>query len=103
MDEYYQSFKLVHEFPSSTPFTTTTTHESDNWVNGFFLLVHSKEKEAPTLIHVDLMREPSSCLHQQRHPLHIFDSSIHGGDFMTNVRDLSHWDYAYGEAIRFPY
>ena len=30
VDEYYLSFNLVHEFPSSTLFTTTTTHENDN-------------------------------------------------------------------------
>ena len=30
VDEYYPSFKLVHEFPCSTPFTTTTTHENGN-------------------------------------------------------------------------
>ena len=30
VDEYYQSFKLVHDFTSSTPFTTTRTHENDN-------------------------------------------------------------------------
>jgi len=58
VDEYYPSFKLVHEFPSSTPFTTTTTHENDNWARGFFLLVPSREKEAPTLIHGDLLRSP---------------------------------------------
>ena len=27
VDEYYRSFNLVHDFPSSTLFTTTTTHE----------------------------------------------------------------------------
>ena len=58
VDEYYPSFKLVHEFPCSTHFTTTTTHENDNWVRGLFLLVPSKEKEAPTLIHEDFLRAP---------------------------------------------
>ena len=57
VDEYFPSFKLVHDSPSSTPFTTTTTHENDNWVRGLFLLVPIKEKEAPTLIHGDLLRE----------------------------------------------
>ena len=56
VDEYYPSFELIHDFPSSTPFTTTTTHKNDNWVNGFFLVVPSKEKEALTLIHGYLMR-----------------------------------------------
>ena len=58
VDEYYQSSKFFHAFPSSTPFTTTTTHENDNWVKGFFLLVPSKEKKAPTLIHGDFLRAP---------------------------------------------
>ena len=57
VDEYYPSLKLVHEFPSSTPFTTTTTHDNDNLVRVFFLLVPSKEKEDPTIIHGDLLRE----------------------------------------------
>ena len=43
VDEYYQSFNSVHDFSSSTLSTTTTTHEDDNWVKGFFLLVLSKE------------------------------------------------------------
>ena len=58
VDEYFPSFKLVHDSPSSTPFTTTTTHENDNWVRGFFLLVPSKQHLAPTLIHVDFLRAP---------------------------------------------
>ena len=58
-DDYYQSFKLVHDFSYSTPFTTSTTHENDNWVKGFFILVPIKEQDAPKLIHGDLMREQS--------------------------------------------
>ena len=43
VDEYYRSFIFVHDFPSSTLFSTTTTHKNDNWVKGFFLAVPSKE------------------------------------------------------------
>ena len=90
-----EAFKLVHDFSSSMISTTTTTHEDDKQVKGFFLLVPCKEEEAPTLIHSDLMRA--------MHPLHIFDSSIHGGDCMTSGRELSHWDCAHGKVIKFPY
>ena len=90
VDEFYQSFKLVHDFPSSTPFTTTTTHENDNWVKGFFLLVPSKDKEDTIVIHGDFMRAPPHSKSLQMHPFPIFDSSIHGGDCMTSGRELSH-------------
>ena len=37
VDEYYWSFNLVHDFPSSTLFTTTTTHEKiTRWRDSFF-------------------------------------------------------------------
>ena len=46
---------------------------------------------------------PSRSQQQQGHQLPIFDLSIHGGDCMTSGRELSHWDYAHGKAIIFPY
>ena len=59
MDEYFRSFNLVHNFSSSTLPITTMVHEDDNWVKEFFLLVLSEEQEASTLIHGDVMKEPS--------------------------------------------
>ena len=79
------------------------THEDDNWVKGFFLLMPSKEQEAPTLIHGDWLRAPPPSHPHQMQPCPIFDSSIHGGDCMTSGRECSHWDCAHGKAIKFPY
>ena len=42
--------ELFHHNLFHTPMATNT-HEDDNWVKGFFLLMPSKEHEAPTLIH----------------------------------------------------
>ena len=66
------------------------THEDDNWVKGFFLLMSSTEQEAPTLIHGDFLREPPPSHPNQMKPYRIFDSSIHVGDCMTSGRELSH-------------
>ena len=43
VDEYCISFILVHELSSYALSTTTITHEDDNWVEGFFLLVTHEE------------------------------------------------------------
>ena len=45
VDEYYRSFNLIHDFSSSTLSTTTIIHEDDNWLNGSFVLLTSKEQE----------------------------------------------------------
>ena len=79
------------------------THEDDNWVKGFFLLIPSKEQEVPTLIHGDLLWEPPPSHPLQMKPCPIFYSSIHGGDCMTSGRELIHWDCAHGKAIKFPH
>ena len=39
VDEYFRSFHLVHDLSSYALSTTTITHEDDNWVKGFFILV----------------------------------------------------------------
>ena len=64
----------------------TNTHEDDNWVKGFFLLMPSKEQEASTLIDGDFFRAQNPSHLQEMQPFPIFDSSILGGDCMTNGR-----------------
>ena len=49
--------ELFHHNLFHTPMESYT-HEDDNWMKGFFVLIPSKEQEVPTLIHGDLLREP---------------------------------------------